>query len=165
MILSGMSATFRNQGGNQSSDDGTGLLDASPPRGITSELIGPSDQRSRPDDASRSAVSGDRSAFRVCCANASRNAATTRTTSSFARRLGWAPKAPSLAEWFDALSRDFAESGAGQSRNGSQRPDGMGVIRDPADNDIHVIPAWEYDVTEDEFKKSMAETTVSSSSH
>jgi hypothetical protein len=41
----------------------------------------------------------------------------------------------------------------------------MGVIRDPADNDIHVIPAWEYDVTEDEFKKSMAETTVSSSSH
>jgi hypothetical protein len=45
------------------------------------------------------------------------------------------------------------------------RKDPMGVIRDPADNDIQVIPAWEYDVTEDEFKKGMAETTVSSSSH
>jgi hypothetical protein len=35
--------------------------------------------------------------------------------------------------------------------------DPMGVIRDPADNHIHVIPAWEYDVTEEEFKKGMAD--------
>ena len=42
--------------------------------------------------------------------------------------------------------------------------DPMGVIRDPTDNDIHVIPAWEYDVTEEEFKKGMAETTASSPS-
>lgn len=40
--------------------------------------------------------------------------------------------------------------------------DPMGVIRDPADNHIHVIPAWEYDVTEEEFKKGMAAATVSS---
>ena len=40
----------------------------------------------------------------------------------------------------------------------------MGVIRDPADNAIHVIPAWEYDVTEEEFKKGMAETSAASPS-
>jgi hypothetical protein len=43
--------------------------------------------------------------------------------------------------------------------------DPIGVIRDPADNDIHVIPAWEYDVSEEEFKKGLAETTASSPSH
>jgi hypothetical protein len=43
--------------------------------------------------------------------------------------------------------------------------DPMGVIRDPADSGVHVIPAWEYDVTEEEFKKGMAETTASSSSY
>ena len=42
--------------------------------------------------------------------------------------------------------------------------DPMGVIRDPADNDIHVIPAWEYDVTEEEFKKGMAESIASTPS-
>jgi hypothetical protein len=42
--------------------------------------------------------------------------------------------------------------------------DPRGVIRDPTDNDIHVIPAWEYDLTEEEFKKGMAETTASSQS-
>jgi hypothetical protein len=135
--------------------------DSSPaPCRITVEQ--PPDEVSRRDFqaasvSSRPAVSGARPAFRGCCANASRNAATTRTTSSFARRLGWAPKAPSLAEWTSPnLEQDKAVM---------DRKDPMGVIRDPADNDIHVIPAWEYDVTEDEFKKSMAETTVSSSSH
>jgi 5,5'-dehydrodivanillate O-demethylase len=43
--------------------------------------------------------------------------------------------------------------------------DPMGVIRDPADNGIHVIPAWEYDVTEEEFKKGMAQTAASSPGH
>ncbi len=43
--------------------------------------------------------------------------------------------------------------------------DPMGVIRDPAGNHVHVIPAWEYDVTEAEFKKGMAETAASSPSH
>jgi hypothetical protein len=40
--------------------------------------------------------------------------------------------------------------------------DPMGVIRDPADNGIHVIPAWEYDVSEQDFKKGIAETAASS---
>ena len=42
--------------------------------------------------------------------------------------------------------------------------DPMGVIRDAADNAIHVIPAWEYDVSEEEFKKGMAEATAFSPS-
>jgi hypothetical protein len=42
--------------------------------------------------------------------------------------------------------------------------DPMGVIRDEAANGIHVIPAWEYDVTEEEFKKGMAETAAASPS-
>jgi 5,5'-dehydrodivanillate O-demethylase oxygenase subunit len=41
--------------------------------------------------------------------------------------------------------------------------DPMGVVRDPTDNELHVIPAWEYDVTEEEFKTSMAAATASSS--
>lgn len=44
-------------------------------------------------------------------------------------------------------------------------PDPMGIIRDPSDNGIHVIPAWEFDVSEAEFKKGMAESTASSTSH
>jgi len=43
--------------------------------------------------------------------------------------------------------------------------DPMGVVRDPAENGIHVIPAWEFDVTEAEFKKGLAETSVSSPTH
>jgi hypothetical protein len=42
--------------------------------------------------------------------------------------------------------------------------DPIGVIRDEADNGIHVIPAWEYDVTEAEFKKGLAETAAASPS-
>ena len=42
--------------------------------------------------------------------------------------------------------------------------DPIGVIREAADNSIHVIPAWEYDVTEAEFKKGMAEMTAASPS-
>jgi 5,5'-dehydrodivanillate O-demethylase oxygenase subunit len=52
-----------------------------------------------------------------------------------------------------------------QARAVMDGKDPMGVVRDPADNDLHVIPAWEYDVTEEEFKTSMAEATASSPSH
>jgi hypothetical protein len=39
--------------------------------------------------------------------------------------------------------------------------DPPGTIRAEADNGIHVIPAWEYDVTEEQYKAGMAaETTV-----
>jgi len=39
--------------------------------------------------------------------------------------------------------------------------DPLGTVRDPSKNGIHQIPAWEFDVSEEEFKKGMAaEATV-----
>ena len=50
-----------------------------------------------------------------------------------------------------------AISERGNALVGQEGRDPLGTIRDPDKNGIHQIPAWEFDVSEDEFKQGMAD--------
>jgi hypothetical protein len=63
-----------------------------------------------------------------------------------------APFPNPAAAWWPSPSVARTAAGAGG--------DPLGTIRDSEQNGIHVIPAWEYDVSEEEYKAGMEATTV-----